>query len=316
MRSMIRHLAITTAAAATLCLSGMASAQTYPDGPVQFIIPWPPGDFEDILTRMIAEDMQAETGVPVSVVNRPGGGDGPFPGALEVLAAPADGSVVGSFVIGVPVIGPMLDIGIEDDSFEAIGIFLTYPFVLAASGDAPYSDMSELAEHARQNDVVLGHFGAGLAPTQASLAAAKLMDFEFADDSAFDMLDCNSLNSGDADVINTTLALIEPCIDEINILANIGEERIGKLPDVATLSEQSGINDLELWNGLFVRKGTPQHVKDALSAFAEKSMMSDRAQQLMHETGARVYWQGAEESEQRIKADRMKSAEIAGIISN
>ena len=246
--------------------------------------------------------MQAETGIPVSVVNRPGGGDGPFPGALEVLAAPADGSVVGSFVIGVPVIGPMLDIGIEDDSFEAIGIFLTYPFVLAASGDAPYSDMSELAEHAQQNDVVLGHFGAGLAPTQASLAAAKLMDFEFADDSAFDMLDCNSLNSGDADVIN--------------ILANIGEERIGKLPDVATLSEQSGINDLELWNGLFVRKGTPQHVKEALSAFAEKSMMSDRAQQLMHETGARVYWQGAEDSEQRIKADRMKSAEIAGIISN
>ena len=312
----IRKLAVTAATAAALCLPGLASAQTYPDGPVQFIVPWPPGDFEDILTRMLAEDMQAKTGSPVSVVNRPGGGDGPFPGALEVLNAPADGSVVGSFVIGVPVVGPSLGIGIEEDSFEAIGIFLTYPFVLAASGDAPYSNMAELAAHAQENDVVLGHFGAGLSPTQASMAAAKLMEFEFADDSAFDMLDCNSLNSGDADVINTTLALIEPCLDEINILANIGEERIGKLPDVATLSEQSGINNLELWNGLFVPKGTPQYVKDALAEFAKKTMMSDRAQDLMRETGARVYWQDAEASEERIKADRMKGAEIADILAN
>ena len=30
----------------------------YPTGPVQFIVPWPPGDFEDILTRMIAKNMQ------------------------------------------------------------------------------------------------------------------------------------------------------------------------------------------------------------------------------------------------------------------
>ena len=228
----------------------------YPTGPVQFIVPWPPGDFEDILTRMIAKNMQEATGVSASVVNRPGGGDGPFPGALEVLEAPSDGSVVGSFVIGVPVVGPKIDIGIAEDSFVPVGIFLTYPFVLAASGDAPYSNMAELAAHAKGNDVVLGHFGAGLTPTQASFAAAAKMGFSFADDSAFDMLDCNTLSSGDADVINTTLALIEPCLGEINVLANIGSEPIGKLPGVQTLAAQAGINDLELWNGLFVTKGT------------------------------------------------------------
>ena len=42
----------------------------YPDGPVQFIVPWPPGDFEDILTRWIAEDMEKATGMAASVVNR------------------------------------------------------------------------------------------------------------------------------------------------------------------------------------------------------------------------------------------------------
>jgi tripartite-type tricarboxylate transporter receptor subunit TctC len=287
----------------------------YPTGPVQFIVPWPPGDFEDILTRMIAKNMQEATGVSASVVNRPGGGDGPFPGALEVLEAPSDGSVVGSFVIGVPVVGPKIDIGIAEDSFVPVGIFLTYPFVLAASGDAPYSNMAELAAHAKGNDVVLGHFGAGLTPTQASFAAAAKMGFSFADDSAFDMLDCNTLSSGDADVINTTLALIEPCLGEINVLANIGSEPIGKLPGVQTLAAQADINDLELWNGLFVTKGTPQEVIDKLAEIGKATMASDEAQQLMKETGARVYWQGMAESMARIDEDRRKAAEIAAMIN-
>jgi tripartite-type tricarboxylate transporter receptor subunit TctC len=306
-----------TLAAATVASLGLAvNAQAeYPTGPVQFIVPWPPGDFEDILTRMIAANMQEATGIPASVVNRPGGGDGPFPGALEVLDAPADGSVVGSFVLGVPIVGPRIGIGIEEDSFVPVGIFLTYPFVLASAGDSGYSNMAELAAHAQDNDVVLGHFGAGLTPTKATFAAAKLMDFEFADDSAFDMLDCNTLSAGDADVINTTLALIEPCLDTINVLANIGENPIGKLDGVDTLSAQSGINNLELWNGLFVTKGTPQEVIDTLAEVGKATMMSDEAQELMAATGAAVYWQGMEESMERIAIDTAKDLELAGIIA-
>lgn len=299
--------------ASALTAIGPAAAE-YPTGPVQFVVPWPPGDFEDILTRMIAAEMEKATGAATSVVNKPGGGDGPFPGALEVLEAPADGSMIGSFVIGVPVVGPEIGIGIEKDSFTPIGIFLTYPFVLAAAGDAPYSNMAELAAHAKDNDVVLGHFGAGLTPTQASMAAAKLMDFEFADDSAFDLLDCNTLSAGDADVINTTLALIEPCLDEVKVLANIGSEPIEKLDGVQTLAAQSGVNDIELWNGLFVKKGTPQEVIDVISKVAADTMAGDEAQQLMAETGARVYWQGMEESMARIETDRAKNAEIGEIL--
>jgi tripartite-type tricarboxylate transporter receptor subunit TctC len=304
---------LTSAAFALAALSGPALAE-YPTGPVQFIVPWPPGDFEDILTRMIAADMAEATGQPASVVNRPGGGDGPFPGALEVLNAPNDGSVIGSFVIGVPIVGPQIDIGIEADSFVPVGIFLTYPFVLAASGDAPYSNMAELAEYAQDNDVVLGHFGSGLTPTAVSMAAATKMGFEFADDSAFDMLDCNTLSSGDADVINTTLALIEPCLGEINVLGNIGAQPIAKLDGVQTIAAQSGVNDVELWNGLFVTKGTPQEVIDTIAAVAAKTMASDAAQALIAETGAAVYWQGQEEAEARIEADRAKSAEINAIL--
>ena len=294
----------------------LPAAADYPDGPVQFIVPWPPGDFEDILTRWIAEDMEKATGMAASVVNRPGGGDGPFPGALEVLAAPADGSVIGSFVIGVPIVGPRIDIGIEADSFEPIGIFLTYPFVLAAGENAPYSNMAELAAHAKNNDVVLGHFGAGLVPTKASFAAAKSMGFEWADESAFDMLDCNSLSAGDADVINTTLALIEPCLGQIKVLANIGEEPIAKLSGVKTLADQAGINNVELWNGLFVKKGTPQATKDKIAEIAKASMTSDRAKELMAESGARIYWQDADASAARIVADNAKFDELNAMLNN
>jgi len=310
---MRKFIAIVALSASALFAAAMPAYAEYPESPVQFIVPWPPGDFEDILTRMIAAQMEEATGVSASVVNKPGGGDGPFPGALEVLAAPNDGSVVGSFVIGVPVVGPYIDIGIEEDSFVPVGIFLTYPFVLAAKGDAPYSNMEELAAHAQDNDVVLGHFGAGLTPTRASMAAATKMGFDFADDSAFDLLDCNTLSAGDADVINTTLALIEPCLGDLNILASIGSEPIAKLDGVDTLAAQAGINDLELWNGLFVTKGTPQEVIDKLAKIAADTMASDEAQTLMKETGARVYWQDADEAAARILADREKNAELKAL---
>lgn len=306
---------LASAAFAVSALTGTAAMADYPEGPVQFIVPWPPGDFEDILTRMIADDMAEATGQAVSVVNRPGGGDGPFPGALEVLDAPNDGSVIGSFVIGVPVVGPKIDIGIEEDSFVPVGIFLTYPFVLAASGDAPYSNMAELAAYAKDNDVVLGHFGAGLTPTQVSFVAAKTMGFEFADDSAFDMLDCNTLSAGDADVVNTTLALVEPCLGEIKVLGNIGQAPIGKLEGVETIAAQSGIAPLELWNGLFVTKGTPQEVIDKIAAIAEKTMASEEAQALMAETGAAVYWQGQAEAQARIEADRKTAGEFGAFLN-
>ena len=58
-----------SATAMTLvALTGAAQAE-YPEKPVSFIVPWPPGDLEDVLTRMIAEDFTAEYGVAAVVVN-------------------------------------------------------------------------------------------------------------------------------------------------------------------------------------------------------------------------------------------------------
>ena len=50
---------ISLAALAVAAMTGATQAE-YPERPVEFVVPWPPGDLEDVLTRMIAEDFQAE----------------------------------------------------------------------------------------------------------------------------------------------------------------------------------------------------------------------------------------------------------------
>jgi len=283
--------------------AGVALAE-YPEKPVNFIVPWPPGDLEDVLTRLIAEDFQKEYGVAAAVVNKPGGGGGPFPGAIEVANAPADGYTIGSFVIGVPVLGHQIDIApLAPAKFDPLGIFLTYPFVIAVAGDAPYSSMEELAAYARDNDVALGHFGDVLTPTQVTKAFAVNAGFSWGSDAAFDALDCNTLASGDADVINTTLQLILPCLDNVKVLTTITDQRIPLIPDAPTIGELDASLNIALWNGLFVTKDTPQDVRDKIIAVASKTVMGERAQAVARETGALVYWQGADDAAARIATD-------------
>ncbi|CUH87861.1 Tripartite tricarboxylate transporter family receptor [Phaeobacter sp. CECT 5382] len=311
----LTHLVKGAAAAAALGLSAVAAQAEYPEKPVNFIVPWPPGDLEDVLTRMIADDFQAKYGVAAAVVNKPGGGGGPFPGAIEVANAPADGYTVGSFVIGVPVMGHQIDIPpLTPEKFDPLGIFLTYPFVIATSGDAPYSTMEELAAHAKENDVALGHFGDVLTPTQVTKAFAKNAGFEWGSDAAFDALDCNTLASGDADVINTTLQLILPCLDQVKVLVSITDERIPLVPDAPAIGELDAGLNIALWNGLFVTKDTPQDVRDKIIAVAQETMMSDRAQAVAKETGALVYWQDANDSAARVAADIATMGKIGTIL--
>jgi len=309
-----KHLVSGALALAMAAIAAPAAAD-YPEKPVSFIVPWPPGDLEDVLTRMIAEDFSEEYGVAAAVVNKPGGGGGPFPGAIDVAMAPGDGYTIGSFVPAVSVIGH--EIGIEEltpERFDPVGIFLTYPFVIATSSDAPYSNMDELAAYAKDNDVALGHFGDVLTPTQVTKALAANMGFEWGSDAAFDALDCNTLASGDADVINTTLQLVLPCLDDINVLVSVTDERISIVPDAPAIGEVDASLNIALWNGLFVTKETPQDVRDKIAAVAQKTMMSDRAQAVAAETGALVYWLDAAASAERIEADKKTIAHIGEIL--
>ncbi|WP_334192528.1 tripartite tricarboxylate transporter substrate-binding protein [Pararhodobacter sp.] len=305
---------VSLALAAVLAVQAGAALAEYPEGPVTFLVPWPPGDLEDVLTRMIAEDFQAAYGQPAAVLNRPGGGGGPFPGAVEVATSPADGSVIGSFVIGVPVVGPQIGIPeLNPNPFTPVGIFLTYPFVLATSGDAEFQTMQELAAYAQDNEVLLGHFGAQLTPTQVSFALAHEMGFAWGADAAYDALDCNTLASGDVDVINTTIQLIMPCLEDVTILAAVTGERLPLAPDAPTVGELAPDLAISLWNGLFVPNGTPQEVIDRIAEVAQATIASERAQTFAAETGAQIYWQDTAAATAQIDGDIATMGRIAEI---
>ena len=307
---------LTVMAMAVAALVGVAQAE-YPEKPVEFVIPFPPGDLEDVLTRMIAEDFQAKYGSPAAVINKPGGGGGPFPGAIYAASKPADGYTIGSFVIGIPMLGHKIGIPeLAPEKFDPLGIFLTYPFVIVAGENAPYDDIDGLAAHAKSNEVALGHFGAPLPPTKVTLALAKSKGFSFSSDAAFDALDCNTLASGDVDVMNTTLQLVLPCLDKVKVLASIGESRIPLTPDTPTVGEIAPELGLTLWNGLFVLKDTPQDVREKIIAVAKETIASERAQKLAAETGALVYWQDAETSAARIVKDSETFGKINGMLGN
>ncbi len=302
MKKLTKFLTVATLALSPLMASTPALAD-YPERPVKFVVPWPPGDLEDIITRMIAEQMAADTGTPASVINKPGGGG--IVGALDVSKARPDGQTIGSFVADI--VTTHIHSGnapYDKSTFEPVGIFLDYPFVIAAKADAPYNNLDELAQYSQQHDVSLGHFGYQALPTAITFQAAAFKGIRIASDSAFDENNCSTLATGDADIINTTTQLILACLKsgEVKLLTSLTHDRLSIAPEVETLAEQAGITQTT-WNGLFVKKGTPAEVKAKIAQIAQEALKSDRVQELSASTGAGIYWIGGEEAEALVARD-------------
>ena len=202
------------------------------------------------------------------------------------------------------------DAQIAPDALEPVGIFLTYPFLIATTPDAPYSTLQELADYTAGNEVTLGHFGYGLEPTLLTFAAMQALGGEFSAEAAFDAVDCSTLANGDADVINTTAQLVLGCLDDIKILATITGTRTAITPDVPTLGELVPELDTTLWNGLFVPAGTPQEVKDLIAEVAQTVIASPAAQEIAATTGALVYWMPQDEAAARVALDMANLAAL------
>lgn len=89
-----RTLAAVALAALHLAIPLPAHAQVgvYPDKPVRFVVPYPPGGGTDVIARIVQERFQAALGQPVIIENR-GGAAGSL-GTDVVAKAPADGYTV------------------------------------------------------------------------------------------------------------------------------------------------------------------------------------------------------------------------------
>lgn len=306
----LKSLGIAAIASAT-AFAPIAAQAEYPERPVSFVVPWPPGDLADITTRIIADAFQSEYGVASAVLNKPGGGGGPFPGAVYVAQQPADGYTVGALVNAIPAFGDQVGIpDLNPNPFEPLGIYLTYPFVIAAPKSLPFTSVEELADYSEDNPVVLGHFGARLLPTRAAFALAKRTGVNYASNAAFDALDCNTLASGDADVITVTVQTILPCMDDVTVLATFGDTRLPLAPDAPAVTELVPDLNLSLWNGLFVHKDTPQDVRDKITEVAKRAVESERMQEISAQTGALISWKTEAEADAQIASDKAALAVI------
>jgi tripartite-type tricarboxylate transporter receptor subunit TctC len=72
-----------------LTVPSLAWAQAYPDRPIRFIVPFPPGGGTDTWARIAADGMQGELGQPIIIENR--GGAGGLLGTEVAAKAAPDG---------------------------------------------------------------------------------------------------------------------------------------------------------------------------------------------------------------------------------
>ncbi|ENM5770107.1 tripartite tricarboxylate transporter substrate binding protein [Vibrio mimicus] len=308
---MMKRTKLITAIALASIFTPMTSlAADYPNRPVKYVVPWPPGDLEDVLTRLIAEEMSKETGKPATVVNKPGGAG--IIGAAEVSRARPDGLTIGSFVADILTTHILSgNAPFDQTTFEPVGIFLDYPFVIAAKADAPYNNLKELADYSQNNNVSLAHFGYQALPTAITFKAADQIGLKFSSNAPFDAINCSTLANGDADVINTVTQTILSCLKsgEVKIIASITHDRLSISPNVATLKEQTGIAQTT-WNGLFVKKGTPDNIKQVIADIAQKALQTDKVTALSESTGANVFWIGSKDAQQIIDNDFASAKEL------
>lgn len=122
-------------------------ARAFPDQPIKFIMPWPPGGGSDISMRLVAEAASKKFGKPVVVVNRPGAGGAI--GIREIAESPADGYTVGMIGSGAVAMQYLNANANALADLQPIALFGDEPAALIARADSPFKTLKEYVEAAK-----------------------------------------------------------------------------------------------------------------------------------------------------------------------
>jgi len=156
-------------------LASTAAAQAWPQKPVRFIVPFPPGGATDISARLLGEKLSQIWGQQVLIENRGGAGGGV--GAAEAARAAPDGYTLffpsGSVVTANQHIYAKMSYDPEKD-FVPVTNVVSGPQVLTVPASSPFKTVKDLIDYARANPGKLnfGHAGIG---SQTHLAAENFL---------------------------------------------------------------------------------------------------------------------------------------------
>ena len=133
-----------------LVWSVLAQAQPYPSKPIRIVIPFPPGNTTDIMTRLIAPKMSERLGQPVIVENKPGASG--MLGLEQVAKSPADGYTIACVQGGNMVVLPHTSKNIPYkplEDFAPISVTTFNYLAIVANNEASFKTIGEMVAYAK-----------------------------------------------------------------------------------------------------------------------------------------------------------------------
>jgi tripartite-type tricarboxylate transporter receptor subunit TctC len=300
-----RALPVAALAAAALTLSACGGgggtggtggsggdAAGYPERDITFVVPFSAGGPTDTVTRLIADPMSKELGVPIVVQNVEGAGGTIAAG--QVANAEADGYTVLMHHIGMstaPALYPNLPFKPLED-FKTVGLVTEVPMTVIARKDFEPKTFQELTAYLKANadKVTLATAGVGAASQLCGLLlqealGVKLTEVPYKGTGPA----LTDLVAGEVDLVcdQTTNTTGQIKAGEVQAYAVTTPERVKSLPDLPTTKE-AGLPELQVgvWHGLYVPAETPDEVVQQLTTALQTALGDDNVVTQLAELGS------------------------------
>jgi tripartite-type tricarboxylate transporter receptor subunit TctC len=273
-------------------VAAKARAQSFPNGQVRIIVPFPPGGATDVLGRVLATHLQALWSQTVISEYRPGAAG--LIGTRQVIASPADGHTLLMASTGAILAlagGQATPFDVTRD-LSPISLIAAPPYILVVNPNVPVRNTAELVAHARANPGKLS-FGSSGAGSASHLSGAL-----FAQVTGIEMLHVPYRGTGPAvtdllggriDLMFSPALVVTPHIaaGTLRVIGTTGAMRSALFPDFPTIAE-TGLPDYQSlgWFGLFAPAGTPRDIVAKVSADVGRILALAEAKQRLAEQGA------------------------------
>lgn len=257
-------------ALALLATAPVAAQETYPNRPVQLIMPFGPGG-SDAMFRAFAASMSNVVKQQFVVINREGA-SGRI-GTTQVAMAKPDGYtlLVGPTTPITNLPYTMKDLPYQFDSFDTVCQVFVNAFTITVRADSPYKSLKDILDAARANPGKLnyGHAGVFTGPhinveTLAKQANVQMQDLAFRGDAAMLL----RLLGGDLDFgVNSTGAISTR--PDVRPIAVFWDRRHPAIPNVPTVTELGYPSSPPGYQGVFAPRGTPRPIIETLEKACE-----------------------------------------------